>query len=374
MNKRTLILRSNPIAPDSRVEKEAAALQEKGWDVTILAWDRRRNHKIVQEVKSIFGYKIPIILFGHEAKYGNGIKSLNAFLKFQINIFRWLFANKKEYDIIHACDFDTAFTSSIANLFLKKKFVFDIFDYIGGDRKTILQKILCRLQTWIINRSDVTILCTEERKKQIGKAKPKQTVIIHNAPPRIKMISDSLLAPINAKIKVCYVGILQDYRLLMEIPKFFINHSEYELHIGGFGKYEEFYKELSLKHDNIIYYGSLPYEETLKLENECDIMLAIYDPTIENHVFAAPNKFYEGLMIGKPLIMVNGTGMSYIVKKYNIGETIDYSYQGFEDGIFRITERRNEWPEITKKMKEIYNMFSWDEMKIRLDTLYRDLM
>ena len=33
-------------------------------------------------------------------------------------------------------------------------------------------------------------------------------------------------------------------------------------------------------------------------------MTAIYDPNISNHYYAAPNKFYEALMLGKPLIMV----------------------------------------------------------------------
>lgn len=76
----------------------------------------------------------------------------------------------------------------------------------------------------------------------------------------------------------------------------------------------------------------------------------------------------------RPLIMVKGTGMSYIVEQYRIGETIEYSAKGFESGILKLSKRREEWPEISIRMNEIYNHFSWTEMKTRLDTLYRSLL
>ncbi len=368
---KSVIIRSNQVCPDSRVEKEAAALIEYGHGITILSWDRRADYKTRQEQIDVFGFDVPIIRFGHKAEFGAGFKNLKSYLLFQKDLFRWLIRNKEKYDVIHACDFDTAFTSTIANLFLRKKIVFDIFDYIGGERRTLFQKIICRLQNWIINQSSATIICTEERRKQIKKSHPHNLVIIHNSPPQISELNAAKHK--EGITKVCYVGILQDYRLLKEMPEFFINHPNFELHIGGFGKYEEFYKKLSYTYKNIIYYGSLQYQDTLKLENECDIMLAIYDPTIENHIFAAPNKFYEGLMLGKPLIMVKGTGMSYIVEQYHIGETIEYSAKGFELGVLELSSRREEWPEISKKMKEIYNDFSWNEMKTRLDALYKKI-
>ena len=372
MGKRTLIIRSNQISPDSRVEKEAAALKEYSNDVKILAWDRRDNHRPSEESIVVFGQTVPIVRCGHKANFGDGLKSLKSYLLFQKDIFKHLIKNRKRYDVIPACDFDTAFTATVANLFLKKKFIFDIFDYIGGEINTRTQKILCGLQNWIINRADATIICTEDRKKQISRSNPKKTVVVHNSPPRIEVANTALKESIKP-VKVCYVGILQDYRLLKEIPEFFISHPEFEFHIGGFGKYEALYKELSEKHSNIIFYGSLQYQDTLKLESECDVMLAIYDPALENHIFAAPNKFYEGLMIGKPLIMVKGTGMSAIIEQYDLGETIEYSMEGFEQGMLNIAERRNQWPEISERMQSVYNLFSWDEMKLRLKALYETI-
>lgn len=102
-------------------------------------------------------------------------------------------------------------------------------------------------------------------------------------------------------------------------------------------------------------------------------MLAIYDPSIENHRFAAPNKFYESLMLAKPVVMVRGTGMSQVVETEDIGVLIDYSLHGFENGILGLASRKIEWQAMQQRMANIYDsQYCWDEMKQRLLRLYSE--
>jgi glycosyltransferase involved in cell wall biosynthesis len=147
-----------------------------------------------------------------------------------------------------------------------------------------------------------------------------------------------------------------------------------ELHIAGFGQLESFFTKLSQETDNVYFYGRIPYNQALQLEAECDIMTAIYDPSNENCRRAAPNKFYESLMLGKPVVMVKGTGMSDLVDQHNIGTLIDFSEEGFENGIHELIRRREEWPDISARMKCIYrDNYSWDVMNKRLIELYLQL-
>jgi glycosyltransferase involved in cell wall biosynthesis len=151
-------------------------------------------------------------------------------------------------------------------------------------------------------------------------------------------------------------------------------NNELELHVAGFGTLEAFFTEQAQTYDNIYFYGRLKYDHTLSLENECDIMLAIYDPTIDNHRFAAPNKFYESLLLGKPVIMVRGTGMSEVVGENGVGELIEFSKEGFIDGVNRLLKRKEEWPLIGDRMKEIYrDQYCWDEMERRLIQTYTEI-
>jgi len=366
------ILRSNPVKPDSRVEKEAWSLAKAGYDVQILAWDRDTDKKETSDVVEVADVQIPITRLGYRASYGEGMKNLKAYLSFQFNMRKWL--RRHDFDIVHACDFDTAFFSHGLVKRKKEKFVFDIFDFLFGEPKGIVQKIVKKAQLRIINRADATLICTEERKKQIFGSTPRKLTVIHNTPASAQIKQCVAKTKNTDRIKIVYVGILQDYRLLKEIADAVSGNENIELHVGGFGKYEDFFKEMDSNHDNIYFYGRLTYDETLSLERECDIMLAIYDPSIENHRFAAPNKFYESLMLGKPVVMVKNTGMSQVVESNNIGVLIDYSKESFIDGINKLVEMKADWDSISERMKKLYkDSYCWDEMERRLIQTYAEL-
>ena len=366
------ILRSNPVRPDSRVEKEAWSLKKAGYDVHILAWDRDTDINETNGFVEVDGIKIPITRLGHKASFGEGLKNLRSYLAFQFHMRKWL--RKNPMDIVHACDFDTAFFSYGVVKRKREKFVFDIFDFLYGEPKSILQKLVKKAQLYLINHSDATIICTEERKKQISGSSPKKLVVIHNTPAAAQMGNEVFSLPNTDKVKIVYVGILQDYRLLKEIAEAVSSSKEIEFHVGGFGKYDTYFADMSKKHENIKFYGRLSYNQALALEKSCDIMLAVYDPSIENHRFAAPNKFYESLMLGKPVVMVKNTGMSQVVADNKVGALIDYTKEGFISGIEELIKEKANWAVMGEKMKELYqNRYCLSDMERRLVELYAGL-
>lgn len=373
-NCRIVLVRSNPVEPDSRVEKEVNSLIKAGFEVILVVWDRESNYLMKNSYKQLVDFKVKKVSFGAKATYGEGMKNFFAFVRFQISLFIWLIVNRHRYEIGHFCDFDTAFTGSLVCRILKKKYIFDIFDYLSTDAKSVISLILKKKEDKIITFSDATIICTEERKNQIKDAIPRKLAVIHNSPDK-RNFTEVTTKTAGNKIKVVYVGILQqNFRLLEEMIDVISSMPEIELHIGGFGKLATFIEEMSNKYSNIFFYGRLQYTETLALEQECDIMTAIYDPTIGNHRFAAPNKFYEGLMLGKPLIMVKGTGMSKVVEEENIGELIEYSKEGFRRGLQRLIDRKAEWLAMHDSMVSLYERkYSWKVMEKRLIALYNVL-
>lgn len=370
-----ILLRSNPVDPDSRVEKEANSLIGAGYNVEILAWDRSAKYKIREAILKLSNGEVKIHRFGIPAEFGAGKKNLKAFLVFQLKTLIWLTKNRNNFSIIHACDFDTAFTGyQVARIF-RKKLVFDIFDYLFTEtngKYSLFKKFIVSLQHKIINHADGTIICTEKRIEQLAGSKPKKLAVIHNSPPEFKEILRKK-ALNKDKVKIVYAGILQDERFLIELGEVVQDFPDCELHIAGFGKYEKHFKHLSETSSNIIFYGKLSYEKVLELENSCDIMTAIYEPSSE-HSFAAPNKFYESLMLGKPVIMVKGTGMSEVVSQYDIGELIDCDKESLRKAIRNLISRKDEWEAISIRMKQLYSQsYSWDEMEDRQLQFYREL-
>lgn len=373
LDMRIVFIRSNPVNPDPRVEKEVNSLLKKGFEIEILAWDRNTHFRQKESFLKLENGEAKVYRFGIPATYGGGIqKNFWALAKFQISIFQWLLKNKSRYEAIHACDFDTAFISSKAARLLNKVFIYDIFDfYVDSFRvPDKMKKYVLKQEHLVINRADAVILCTDKRREQIKGSNPKQIAVIHNTPSQ----SDTPIQTIRLnqnKTKIVYVGILGEERLIKEIVELVKTKPEYEFHVGGFGEYEQFLMEAAKENDNIFFYGRLPYHKTLELENSCDIMTAIYDPDVINHYYAAPNKFYEALMLGKPLIMVKNTGMDDILVEHDIGVVTEYNVRAIEEGLEKLVERKDEWPSMSERMKNLYcNSYSWTTMERRLFDLY----
>lgn len=370
-----VFLRSNSINPDSRVEKQVTSLIEFGHTVKVIGWDREKKYNKRHREIMIDNIKIDILTFGIVSSFGNGFKkNLVPLIIFQIKLFFWLLKNHKSYNVIHACDLDTAFIATISSIFTRKKIVYDIFDYYidSFNVPKILVGIVEKIDIFVINKSDHLIICSEERRAQIKKANPKNISVIHNSP---KLFDVNEVKKLNQNnLSIVYVGILSKHRFLEEIAEVIKKNKKYTLNIAGFGFYEEYFKKLDNENDNINFHGKISYEETLKLEASSDVILAIYDPKIRNHYFAAPNKFYESLMLGIPIIMAKNTGMANIIEEFNYGIAIDYNKSSFEKALNRIENEKEAFKNTSTKMREKFmTHYEWNKMKNILEKIYLDL-
>lgn len=357
------------------MEKMANCLAKNGCIVTVLAWDRDADYVPREEELKLKCATVKIVRIGLKGQFSGGLKkNLRGMVGFQRFIYQWLKAHRAEYDVIHAYDFDTGYTAMKCAKRFGKQFIYDIPDYYvdsHGLRKKPIGKVVKRLEDSIINEADATVICTEERKKQIAGTKPKKLFVIHNTPDTEP---DCMIQPAETheRLRLVYVGIFGRARFIDKIAEVVAAREDCEFHIGGFGGgMEPYFEEMARKHINIHYYGRIPYDRTIELECSCDVMCAIYDPAVPNHFYAAPNKFYEALMLGKPLIMARNTGMASVVEEQHIGEVIDFNTESFNAAIDRLIENRSTWPEIAAKEAELYQtMYSWKEMERRIRLLY----
>lgn len=60
----------------------------------------------------------------------------------------------------------------------------------------------------------------------------------------------------------------------------------------------------------------MTYPEVLSASSACDLLFAIYDPFIPNNRFASPNKIFEAMALGKPVLVSKGTTMTDYIEKY----------------------------------------------------------
>ena len=372
-----VLIRSNPVRPYPRLEKMANCLAKKGYGVTVLAWDRDTYYEPIEEQLKLKDTTVKIIRIGLKGQFSGGIKkNLKGLIGFQKFIYKWLKKHREEYDVIHAYDFDTGYTALKCAKKFSKKLVYDIPDYYVDSHDlhgTIIGNVVKRLEDSIICCADATIICTEERKNQIAGTTPKKLFVIHNTPD-VEIIPCEQ-QPASGRLKLVYVGILGKSRFIDKIAETVAARDDCEFHIGGYGAgLEPYFEEMAMKHDNIFYYGRISYDQTIALEQKCDVMCAIYDPAVPNHYYAAPNKFYEALSLGKPLIMAQNTGMASIVEEYGLGEVINYDVEALNLAINRLIEHRAESELIAQRAQKLYEQkYSWRIMEKRIHEIYQSI-
>ena len=227
----------------------------------------------------------------------------------------------------------------------------------------------------VINFADVSIICGEWREKQISLTKPKELVVIHNSPSIDNVRKNKLLKSNSKKKKIVYVGILQENRLILEIVKELANNKNYELHIGGFGPLEAEINKIAENSNNIYYYGSMNYEDVLALEKDCDYLFAIYNPIIRNHKYSAPNKVYEAMALGKPIVVCKDTGIDDFVVKNKIGFAVKYDAKDFVAKLDEINSNTKIQKQIHDNGIKLYKQkYSWNIMEQKLSKLYDKLL
>lgn len=376
-----LMIRANQGFPDSRVEKEIFSLS-KEHEVELLGWDRTHESEFIVEKRMKIGTKnIKIHHICISAPQGEGFaKTAVPMFKFWIHIRKYLVRHLNEYDTIHFCDFDTAALAFSYVRRHKKKIVYDIFDYYADAHSAPMAVInfIRKRENSFIRNADVVLLCSDKRVEQIKPVVPKKYAIIYNSPSKDMMISP-ISIPVeadNERLRIVYVGVLSDERYLKEVAEVVANNKSYEMHVAGFGALEMFFMDMAEKNNNIFYYGKISYAQALYLESKSTIMTALYDPRVPNHKFASPNKFFEALMLGKPLIMIKDTGMSEFVSNYHLGEIIDLNNKNFSLQFAEALEKikKKDIMKISNNCRSLYeDKFSWSNMEQRLLEVYRCL-
>lgn len=376
-----LFVRANQGMPDSRVEKELYSLS-KHHSVELLGWDRtKESHSIIEKAVKIFDKEIIFHYIAIKAPQGAGFKKiLIPMLKFWCAVRNYLKRNGSKYDVVHFCDFDTVPFAFLCARKKQLKIVYDVFDYYADSHKApvILKYIIRKTENYIIENSDGVILCSEARVEQIYPAKPRRLAIIHNSPSQ-----EMTMEPIEIKIgetkrnRLVYVGMLSEDRYLKEIAEVVAGRNDIEWHVAGFGILEDYFQNFAEKNDNVFFYGKISYPQAVYLESKCDFMTAIYNPEVSNHKYAAPNKFYEALMLGKPIIMIRDTGMDDIVEKNSIGIVLNIDQmtfgECFNDALTELM-KKPDLVDVSVREKRIYEKeFSWFEMEHRLVNLYNEI-
>lgn len=370
---RIAYIRSTGIYYESRPTTEIKTLLKAGYDVTVFGWDRDGTAR--EKCNHVFGTPPNLKLYFFKMQLstdyiGGGIKGTFQILKWKKWVKKQL-AKFTLFDYVYANDLDGGIG---VYEYCKKnniKLIYKIKDYYIDSHRIpkLIKGYVEHLEIKMINLSNTTIICTEERREQIKKASPKNIVVIYNTPD----LSDYDFSKIICEYDYVYCGVLSKKRMIDQIFEEYENNSDLKVCFAGCGELESEAIELNKKFKNFTFLGKLPYNEVLNLESKSLCLSAIYNSANgRNHRLCAPNKFYESLALAKPVIVCKGTGIDKVVKENNLGMVIDYDVNQFYQAIRKFKNNPLDCEKIMLNNKKQYDeKYSWKKMEIKFLNIFK---
>jgi glycosyltransferase involved in cell wall biosynthesis len=298
--------------------------KESGQDYRVVGWDRT-NEGVYIENSILYQKKSGYRVGGFRAAYYRILWMLFVITKL---------IQSKEVSTIHACDLDTAFPAAIYKRFLKGKVkvIFDIFDWFSdnlSDQNKLIRSAFKFMENFTINEVDEIIICEPERREQIPYKLKKEPFVFPNIPAFSNydfLKLDNAFAFDNNLITISYVGGFVYDRFLKELLLLADEHLVNIL-IAGYGEEDIEEKCRFLQgRDNFKYFGKVPYQRGLQIMYNSDCIYAMYCKVSRNNVYAAPNKYYESMLLGKPVISTKGTILEKKILANEMGYVIEEDY------------------------------------------------
>jgi len=144
--------------------------------------------------------------------------------------------------------------------------------------------------------------------------------------------------------------------------------------IIGFGKVEDELKELVVKmgvEDKVIFYGKVPFEDLFFYTKQADIGLLLEQPLGLSFRYALPNKLFDYIHAGLPIIASPLLEIKRIMDKNEMGVMIENYNPRYLAKTIKVmlndAEKRKVWKANMVKVKQELN---WEKESEKINNLF----
>ena len=301
------------------MKKYTDALRAAGEEYEIICWDRERNSNL-KSAEGMHIYRRDL------ERLINPVLKISAFLGFKR--FAESVIKNRKYDKL------IVFTTMTAVLLYrllvkkyKKRFIFDYRD-ASYENLPVFTKILDK----IISASAFTSVSSKGFLEFLPKGH--DYVISHNfSYSDIERKSSSLVKNTSGVINVGYIGILRESNYLKEMMDEFGGDKRFSLNIHGYANNYEEIAAYAEKYDNVNCGGRYKPEEKAGFLAETDVIMYNY-PCMFRYNYALANKYYDGIILKKPLLTNLDTFSGRLVAEKGVGCSVPYGKVKTTDALY----------------------------------------
>jgi glycosyltransferase involved in cell wall biosynthesis len=357
----------------SRASKEIISFVKSGHEIKLIylppayAYDEMRNPNIKEFLRiKLYTRKLPKNIFFWVIKY----------FEFFCRIFYSLVTQKP--DLVFCHDLMPLIPCYIYSKIFFKKMIYDAHEIHREILSPFKPAFFWKsIETYIINSIALTFITDYDRLNyMVNNAGVRKEKIkpVFNLPYMDELIEASsklgLLNPI--KKKIIYTGIIMPGRYIDEIIKsiiFWKKDANFYLIGDGDEDYIVELKNLAMSlnvFDRVFFVPPVKWNELVDFIDESDLAFAFYKNNCLNNLYCSPNKLYEALASGTPVIGTANPIIKEVLEELDFGLCLDFdniNSASIGNAVNQIIEKR-----YTKEYKLsiktiVRKKFSWESQE-----------
>lgn len=368
MNKKLVVVSViSDLVSDQRVHRICLYLHQKG--ATVLLIGRSFNNSLKVSERPYKTLRI-------NCHYKKGpLQYIEFMLKLWIKFFFYKPA------LLVANDLDTLLPNYLHSVFRKIPLVYDSHEYFTGapelrDRK-FKKNIWKKLEGFLLPKIKTAYTVNNSIRMQYQKDYGIEMQVIRNMPflNKALAISEVPALPVDRKILIMQGAGINPERGYEEavLSMKFLNE-DFLLVIAGSGTILEELKNLVSENNlssKVSFIPKLPFETLPYLTSQASLGLSLDKPNSMNYVFSLPNKIFDYIHAGLPVITSSVPEVRKIVEEYKVGVCIDnITPENIADAIKEIFEDEDRLKEFRRNSIEAREVLNWENEQLKLDEIY----
>ena len=272
--------------------------------------------------------------------------------------------------VVHSIDLDTLLPCVLYKLIARKKLVYDVHDRFGGyvpPKYTTLYNAINQVEEFLSKQADV-LITVSEKVRQTFLSHPKNCEVIMNFSEDYNIRNSK---PKDGMLSLVYTGLILKDQGLEIVMSALHGLKDVRLVIAGRVGDKELLDKM-LKLPNVKYVGLLERTKSLELEASSDAMVVLYDLQYRKNQLSSPNKIFEAMMCGIPLI----TNMEVnLVREIDCGIIVDYNTDEVRDAIIKLRDDSQLRDRLGRNGRKAFvEKYNWNSMEKKLYQIYDNLL
>lgn len=312
---RVIVSVTNDLSTDQRVKKVCHSLQNLGYDILLVGRQLPDSIKLCRPYSCI---RMKLIFN----------KGVLFYAEYNLRLFLLLLFSR--VSILHSNDLDTLLANYLAAKIRNKPIVYDSHEYFTGvpeiQDKPFVKSVWTSIEKWIFPKLNHIITVNYSIAKLYKELYGKKLRVIRNMPmienvERLYSKKELGLPSDKSIIITQGAGINRD-RGIEEAVEAMQYLPHVLLLIIGNGDsipyLKESVKKLGLQ-KSVIFKQRMPYAKMMQYTHQAKLGLSLDKNTNINYRFSLPNKLFDYIHAGVPVLATRVTEVENIVTKYNIG-------------------------------------------------------